>query len=143
MAKDIQDWTKERRIGSIYITPGSPWKQAHVESFHDKLRDERLNGELFGSLAEARVILEQWRIEHNQVRPHSALGYQTPEEFAARHNPKWGVVSKDLNNPKRLFKTGPVEPAALMGRSRRLQLSPLEQLPKEKTAHPITSRPLR
>ena len=68
MAKDIQDWTKERRIGSIYITPGSPWKQAHVESFHDKLRDERLNGELFGSLAEARVILEQWRVEYNQVR---------------------------------------------------------------------------
>ncbi len=46
-------------LGSIYITPGSPWEQAHVESFHDKLRDECLNRELFGSLAEARVILEQ------------------------------------------------------------------------------------
>ena len=52
MAKAIQDWTKEQRIGSIYITPGSPWEQAHVESFHDKLRDECLNRELFGSLAE-------------------------------------------------------------------------------------------
>jgi putative transposase len=107
IAKAIQDWTNEQRIGSIYITPGSPWEQAHVESFHDKLRDECLNREIFGSLTEARVILEQWRIEYNQVRPHSALGYQTPEEFAARHNPKWGVVSKDLNNPKRLFTTGP------------------------------------
>jgi putative transposase len=99
--KAIRDWTKEQRVGSTYITPGSPREQAHVESFHDKLRDECLNRELFGSLSEARVILEQWRIECNQVRPHSALGYQTPEEFAARHNPKWGVVSKDLNNPKR------------------------------------------
>jgi putative transposase len=107
IAKAIQDWTKEQRIGSIYITPGSPWEQAHVESFHDKLRDECLNRELFGSLAEARVILEQWRVEYNQVRPHSSLDYQTPQEFAARHNPKWGVVSKDLNNPKRLFTTGP------------------------------------
>ena len=56
-------------------------------------------------LAEARVILEQWRVEYNQLLPHSALRYQTPEEFAARHNPKWAVVSKDLNNPKRLFTT--------------------------------------
>jgi hypothetical protein len=51
-------------------------------------------------------IIATWRIEYNQVRPHSALGYQTSEEFAARHNPNWGVVSKDLNNPKRLFTTG-------------------------------------
>jgi putative transposase len=107
IAKAIQDWTKEQRIGSIYITPGSPWEQAHIESFHDKLRDECLNRELFGSLAEARVILQQWRVEYNQLRPHSALGYQTPQEFAARHHPKWGVVSKDLNNPKRLFTPGP------------------------------------
>jgi hypothetical protein len=107
IAKAIQDWTNEQRIGGIYITPGSPWEQAHVESFHDKLRDGCLNRELFGSLAEARVILEQWRVEYNQLRPHSSLGYRTPEEFAARHNPKWGV-SKDLNNPKRLFTTDPV-----------------------------------
>jgi transposase InsO family protein len=107
IAKAIQDWTKEQRISSLYITPGSPWEQAHVESFHDKLRDECLNRELFGSLAEARVILEQWRVEYNQLRPHSSLGYRTPEEFAARHNLKWGVVSKDLNNPERLFTTGP------------------------------------
>jgi transposase InsO family protein len=106
IAKAIQDWTKEQRIGSIYITPGSPWEQGHAESFHDKLRDECLNRELFGSLAEARVILEEWRVEYNQLRPHSSLGYRTSEEFAARHNLKWGVVSKDLNNPKRLFTTG-------------------------------------
>ena len=74
IAKAIQDWTKEQRIGSIYITPGSPWEQAHVESFHDKLRDECLNRELFGSLAEARLILEQWRVEYNQATPAQLPG---------------------------------------------------------------------
>ena len=115
IAKAIQDWTKEQRIESIYIKPGSPWEQAYIESFHDKLRDECLNREIFGSLAEARVILEQWRSEYNQMRPHSALGYLTPEEFAARQNPKWGVVSKDLNNPERLFTTGPARADRLFG----------------------------
>ena len=50
----------------------------HIESFHDKLRDECLNRELFGNLHEARVILESWRVEYNERRPHSALGYRTP-----------------------------------------------------------------
>ena len=71
-------------IKTIYIKPGSPWENGHIESFHDKLRDECLNRELFGSLREARVVIEQWRCEYNQRRPHSSLGYQTPEEYAAR-----------------------------------------------------------
>lgn len=54
-----------------------------VESFHDKLRDECLNGECFVSLAEARVVLESWRREYNEIRPHSSLGDRTPAEFAA------------------------------------------------------------
>jgi putative transposase len=71
-------------VQAIYIKPGSPWENGHIESFHDKLRDELLNREVFGSLLEAQVVIEQWRCEYNQNRPHSSLGYQTPEEFAAR-----------------------------------------------------------
>ena len=86
IAYAIQDWLKDKGVKTIYITPGSPWENAYIESFHDKLRDECLNRELFGSLLEAQVIIEQWRMEYNGLRPHSALGYQTPDEFAARHN---------------------------------------------------------
>jgi putative transposase len=84
IAYAIQDWLKDREIETIYIKPGSPWENGHIESFHDKLRDEHLNREIYGSLLEAKVLVEQWRIEYNQDRPHSSLGYQTPEEYAAR-----------------------------------------------------------
>ena len=55
----IQDWLKAQEIKTLYIKPGSPWENGHIESFHDKLRDECLNRELFGNLQEARVILAQ------------------------------------------------------------------------------------
>jgi len=83
IAYAIQDWLGRNEIKTLYIKPGSPWENGHIESFHDKLRDECLNRELFGSLREARVVIEDWRCEYNQRRPHSSLGYQTPEEYAA------------------------------------------------------------
>jgi len=83
IAYKIQDWLAEKAVKTLYIKPGSPWENGHIESFHDKFRDEHLNRELFGSLLEAKVLVEAWRIEYNQKRPHSSLGYQTPEEFAA------------------------------------------------------------
>lgn len=86
IAYAIQNWLAEAKIKTLYIRPGSPWENGHIESYHDKLRDECLNRELFGSLAEARIILEAWRVEYNERRPHSALGYQTPGEFARRSN---------------------------------------------------------
>ena len=58
-------------------------QNGYMESFNGKLRDECLNEHVFASLAEARRIIEAWRIDYNEVRPHSSLGYQTPEEFAA------------------------------------------------------------
>jgi putative transposase len=82
IAYAIQDWLKEREIKTIYIKPGSPWENGYIESFHDKLRDECLNRELFGSLLEAQIILEGWRNEYNDLRPHSSLGYRTPAEYA-------------------------------------------------------------
>jgi len=93
IAYAIQDWLAEAKIKTLYIRPGSPWENGHIESYHDKLRDECLNRELFGSLAEARIILEAWRVEYNERRPHSALGYQTPGEFARRSNPLLQVPS--------------------------------------------------
>jgi transposase InsO family protein len=84
IAYAIQDWLREKAVKTIYITPGAPWENAYIESFHDKLRDECLNREIFGSLWEARVVIEQWRLYYNAERPHSSLGYQTPMEFAGR-----------------------------------------------------------
>ena len=91
IAYAIQDWLKERQIKTLYIRPGSPWENPYIESFHDKLRDECLNRELFGTLAEARVILESWRVEYNEDRPHSSLDHRTPEEFA-RGASKFGLL---------------------------------------------------
>lgn len=82
IAYRIQDWLKEQGIKSHYIKPGSPWEQCYIESFHDKLRDEFLNREIFHSLSEAKILLEGWRKEYNETRIHSSLGYQTPREFA-------------------------------------------------------------
>ena len=116
IAKAIQDWLGNQQIKTLYIEPGSPWEQAYIESFHDKLRDECLNREIFRSLAEARIILEGWRVEYNEQRPHSALGYLTPVEFAAvRKSEKWGVVSNDLNNPDGLSTTGPARAGRFWG----------------------------
>lgn len=81
IAYAIRDWLEGEKIGSIYIAPGAPWENGHIESFHDKLRDELLNREIFGNLLEARVLLEGWRCEYNGFRPHSSLGYKTPHEY--------------------------------------------------------------
>lgn len=102
IAYAIQDWLKEREIKTLYIKPGSPWENGHIESYHDKLRDECLNRELFGTLAEARVILESWRVEYNERRPHSALNYQTPAEFARRS--KFGLLPASGRLPSKLAK---------------------------------------
>ena len=84
IAYAIQDWLQEKQVKAIYIKPGSPWENGHIESFHDKFRDECLNREIFGSLLEAKVLVEQWRIDYNTNRPHSSLRYQTPQEVADR-----------------------------------------------------------
>ena len=62
----------------MYIEPGSPWENGYCESFNSKLRDEFLNGEIFYSLKELRVLAERWRVHYNTIRPHSSLGYRPP-----------------------------------------------------------------
>ena len=77
-------WCIEKRIDAIHIQPGKPTQNAHVESFHGRLRDECLNVSWFWNLFDARRQIAAWRMEYNRERPHSALGYLTPAEFAAR-----------------------------------------------------------
>ena len=77
-AKVVREWLANVGIGTLFIEPGSPWENGYVESFIGKLRDELLNGEIFDTLLEAKVIIECWRREYNQFRPHSSLGYRPP-----------------------------------------------------------------
>jgi putative transposase len=80
----LREWCTLSKTATLYIEPGSPWENAYVESFNGRLRDELLNLEEFGSLTEARVVVEAWRLEYNTWRPHSSLGGLTPAEFATR-----------------------------------------------------------
>jgi putative transposase len=84
IADGLRRWLARRGTGTLYIAPGSPWENAYAESFNSRLRDELLNRELFTSPLEARVLLEQHRKEHNETRPHSSLGYETPSHFEAQ-----------------------------------------------------------
>ena len=77
-AQAARTWLEKDGVKTLYTEPGSPWENGHVESFHGKLRDELLNGEIFYTLLEAKVLVERWRREYNTIRPHSALGYQPP-----------------------------------------------------------------
>ena len=81
-AKVIRAWLDQKGSDTIYITPGSPWENPFIESFNGSLRDECLNMELFASIREAQELVEIWRREYNDLRPHSSLGYKTPSEFA-------------------------------------------------------------
>jgi putative transposase len=80
----LDQWTFERGVKLQFIEPGKPIQNAFIESFNSRLREECLNEHVFVSLEDARRKIEQWRIEYNQERPHSSLGYLTPEEFAAK-----------------------------------------------------------
>jgi putative transposase len=79
----LDQWAYERGIELRLIEAGKPTQNAFVESFNGKFRDECLNEHWFASLAEARAIVAAWRIDYNERRPHSALGYWTPAEYAA------------------------------------------------------------
>ena len=78
VARELRHWLAKLGTGTLYIEPGSPWENGYCESFNGKLRDECLNGEVFYSLKEAQIVIEQWRVEYNTRRPHSALGYRPP-----------------------------------------------------------------
>ena len=74
----IRSWLNQLGVKTLYIEPGSPWENGYIESFNGKLRDELLDREIFTTLEEAKILIEQWRKEYNQVRPHSAKNYRPP-----------------------------------------------------------------
>jgi transposase InsO family protein len=78
VAQAVQDWIKAVGAKTAYIEPGSPWENGYCESFNARFRDEFLNGEIFYSLREAQILIEEWRKHYNTKRPHSALGYRPP-----------------------------------------------------------------
>jgi len=77
-AKAIRAWLNHIGVKARFIELGSPWENGYIEPFNGKLRDELLNREIFSRLTEAKILIEEWRREHNQVRPHSSLGYRPP-----------------------------------------------------------------
>ena len=77
-AKAVHAWLARLEVGTLFIEPGSPWENGYCESFNSKLRDELLNLEIFYTLKEAEVLIEQWRHHYNGLRPHSSLGYRPP-----------------------------------------------------------------
>ncbi len=78
IAEAVQKWIKAVGAKTAYIVPGSPWANGYCESFNARFRDELLNGEIFYTLKEAQIIIEQWRCHYNTKRPHSALSYRSP-----------------------------------------------------------------
>ena len=81
IARAVKEWLAASGVATLYIEPGAPWQNAYSESFNSRLRDELLDRELFTSLTEAQVLVEEYRRSYNTERPHSALGYQTPAAF--------------------------------------------------------------
>jgi putative transposase len=84
-ARALQDWCQSAGTGTVYIDPGSPWQNPYIESFHSRVRDALLDIEEFSCLAEAQVLIEDWREDYNHRRPHSSLKMLTPVAFAARY----------------------------------------------------------
>ena len=78
IARALREWIAAVGAKTAYIMPGSPWENGYCESFNSKLRDELLNGEIFYTLKEARIVIERWRRHYNTIRPHSSLGYRPP-----------------------------------------------------------------
>ena len=82
IAEKLRDWPSSLEVKTLFTHPGSPWENGYCESFNGRIRDELLNGEIFYSLKEAQVIIENWRRDYNTIRPHSSLGYKPPAPLA-------------------------------------------------------------
>lgn len=99
-AKAVRQWLGRVGVRTLFIEPGSPWENGYIESFNARLRDELLNGEIFYTLEEVRVITGWWREHYNKIRPHSALGYRPPAPEAI--TPSWPIGSAALPLPASL-----------------------------------------
>ena len=98
VATALPEWVAAVGAKTAYIEPASPWENGYCESFNGKLRDELLNGEIFYTLNEAKIVIEAWRRHYNTVRPHSSLGYRPPApEVIARPTVKSVAPMQTLN----------------------------------------------
>ena len=93
VSRAVDEWAYRRGVKLNFIEPGKPIQNAYIESFNGRLRDECLNGNWCETLQEAREVIENWRKDYNDCRPHSALGYKTPSEFA-----KAAALGTGINN---------------------------------------------
>ena len=90
VAKEVSEWLEKRGAKTIFIRPGSPWENSYIESFNGKLRDECLDMEIFDSIEQAGIVLENWRQEYNNFRPHSACGGLSPSHYGRQ----WREIHK-------------------------------------------------
>ena len=97
-AKVVREWLERVEVKTLYIEPGSPWENGYNESFNGTLGEEVLKREIFYSLEEAKVLIEQWRREYNTIRPHSSLRYRPPAPEALRPDPFFLNLPR-LNGP--------------------------------------------
>ena len=136
-AKLVRRWLGRVGVETFLIEPGSPWENGYNESFNGKLRDELLNGEIFYSLAEAAVLVEQWRREYNTVRPHSACGGFPPAPEAIKPSP-WFLRMPVLHGPPQVLGLTIGCGTALGGRSRGVRggTAPRQPLPGTREAAP-------
>ena len=77
-ARRVRQWLGQLGVKTLFIEPGSPWENGYIESFNGKMRDELLDREIFYTLREAQILIEDWRRNYNTIRPHSALNYRPP-----------------------------------------------------------------
>ena len=130
IARAIRKFLAAAGVETLYIEPGSPWQNGYAESFHSRLRSELLDAEVFENVAAAQSLAANWRSDYNHHRPHSALGYRTPAEFAAgcaasasaapalqQHN-RLPTEAYPLPNPYSQFDFRPTQPTLLPQRSK-------------------------
>lgn len=96
--KALDEWAYRNGIKLQFIRPGKPVENAYIESFNGRLRDECLNEHWFMNLGHARRVIEEWRMDYNEIRPHSSLGYLTPEEFARKEGVEAGTCKPVYSN---------------------------------------------
>jgi hypothetical protein len=106
IAQAVQEWIAAVGAKTAYIAPGSPWENGFVESFSARLRDELLNGEIFYSLAEARIIIESRRRHYNAVRPHASLGYRAPAPASVRRKAELTLELDHSVGAGQMFRNG-------------------------------------
>ena len=111
----LRDWCRFSRTGAAFIEPGAPWENPFVESFNSRVRDELLSVEVFTCLAEAKVMVEDYREDYNRCRPHRAHGMMTPAAFRTRADARhrtWSGWGRAQRPCRRAIRTVPCRAAA-------------------------------